>query len=66
MRARSIVLPMALVLVFALPVHQARATFVIVNTDSPGEGFNDPTAGTHPLTRVRREASAVALAAVRA
>jgi len=43
MRAPRILSIALLCLGVAIAARDARATFIIVNTDGPGEGFNDPT-----------------------
>ncbi len=43
MRAPRILPAALLVAMLALAARDANATFIIVNTDGPGEGFNDPT-----------------------
>jgi hypothetical protein len=59
MRARSLFIAVALPLALALPVREARATFIIVNNDGAGEGFNDPTpaapVGGNPGTTVGQQ-----------
>jgi PA domain-containing protein len=55
-RARPLLAVSSLVLALALGAREAHATFVIVNMDGPGEGFNDPTpaapVGGNPGTTV--------------
>src|SRR5262249_44215017 len=59
MRARSWIPSAALVLALGACATQAHATFIIINNDGPGEGFNDPTpaapVGGNPGTTVGQQ-----------
>jgi hypothetical protein len=59
MRARALLISMALALALASSAREAGATFIIVNNDGAGEGFNDTTpaapVGGNPGTTVGQQ-----------